>query len=123
MESLRSSGRQVFSSLRIRNYRLYFIGQGISLSGTWMQTIGQGLLVLRLSGSGTALGVVTALQTLPILLLGPLGGVIADRFPKRQTLYVTQTASGLQALTLGLLVATDGIRLWMVYVLAIGLGI
>jgi len=83
MDAVRRFGRQTFSSLRIRNYRLYFIGQGISLSGTWMQTIGQGLLVLRLTGSGTQLGVVTALQTLPILLLGPIGGVIADRFPKR----------------------------------------
>jgi MFS family permease len=123
MDAVRRFGRQTFSSLRIRNYRLYFIGQGISLSGTWMQTIGQGLLVLRLSGSGTELGVVTALQTLPILLLGPLGGVIADRFPKRQILYATQTAAGVQALILGLLVATDEIKIWMVYVLAIGLGV
>jgi MFS family permease len=123
MDAVRQFGRQTFSSLRIRNYRLYFIGQGISLSGTWMQTIGQGLLVLRLTGSGTALGLVTALQTLPILLFGPLGGVIADRFPKRRVLYATQTAAGAQALILGLLVATGAIRIWMVYVLAIGLGL
>ncbi|HEY7036183.1 MAG TPA: MFS transporter [Thermomicrobiales bacterium] len=123
MEAVRQFGRQTFSSLRIRNYRLYFIGQGISQSGTWMQTIGQGLLVLRLTGSGTALGLVTALQTLPILFFAPLGGVIADRFPKRQILYATQTAAGTQALILGLLVATDAIRIWMVYILAIGLGL
>ncbi|MEA2594950.1 MAG: hypothetical protein QOF01_1419 [Thermomicrobiales bacterium] len=123
MNVVRQFGRQTFSSLRIRNFRLYFIGQGISLSGTWMQTIGQGLLVLRLSGSGTELGVVTALQTLPILLFGPLGGVIADRFPKRQVLYATQVAAGALALILGLLVATDEIRIWMVYILAIGLGV
>lgn len=123
MDVVRRFGRQTFSSLRIRNYRLYFIGQGVSLSGTWMQTIGQGLLVLRLSGSGTELGVVTALQTLPILALGPWGGVIADRFPKRSVLYATQAAAGAQALILGLLVATDAIRLWMVYALAIGLGL
>jgi MFS family permease len=122
MDALGRFGRRTFSSLRIRNYRLYFIGQGVSLTGTWMQTIGQGLLVLHLTGSGTALGVVTALQTLPILLLGPWGGVIADRFSKRTILYVTQTTSGLLALTLGTLVATDAIRLWMVDLLAIGLG-
>jgi MFS family permease len=123
MDAVRRFGRQTFSSLRIRNYRLYFIGQGISLSGTWMQTIGQGLLVLRLTGSGTELGVVTALQTLPILLFGPLGGVIADRFPKRQVLYATQAAAGILALILGVLVATGEIRLWMLYILAIGLGL
>jgi MFS family permease len=123
MDVVRRFGRQTFSSLRIRNYRLYFIGQGISLSGTWMQTIGQGLLVLRLSGSGTELGVVTALQTLPILLLGPLGGVVADRFPKRRVLYTTQAAAGAQALILGLLIATGEIQIWMVYALAIGLGL
>jgi MFS family permease len=122
MDALGRFGRRTFSSLRIRNYRLYFIGQGISLTGTWMQTIGQGLLVLRLTDSGTALGVVTALQTLPILLLGPWGGVIADRFPKRTILYVTQTTAGLLALTLGTLVATDVVRLWMVNFLAVGLG-
>lgn len=97
MDRFRAFGQQTFSSLHIRNYRLYAIGQGISLSGTWMQTIGQGLLVLKLTNSGTALGVVIALQTLPILLFGPIGGMIADRFPKRNILYFTQIASGVQA--------------------------
>jgi MFS family permease len=123
MDAVRQFGRQTFSSLSIRNYRLYFIGQGISQSGTWMQTIGQGLLILHLTGSGTKLGAVTALQTLPILLLGPFGGLIADRFPKRRVLYATQTAAGVQALILGFLVATGEIRIWMVYVLAAGLGL
>lgn len=123
MHRLRSMGNQTFSSLRIRNYRLYFIGQGISLSGTWMQTIAQDLLVLFLTGSGTALGLVTALQALPVLLLGPWGGVVADRFPKRRLIYATQAVSGLLALALGLLVATGTIRIWMVYILATLLGL
>src|SRR3954467_11294945 len=119
MEGIRTFCQRTFASLSIRNYRLYFLGQGISVSGTWMQTIAQGLLVLRLTGSGTALGLVTALQTLPVLLFGPWGGVIADRFPKRSILYVTQTVAGALALAMGLLVATDEIRIWMVYGLAL----
>lgn len=112
-----------FSSLRIRNYRLYFIGQGISLCGTWMQTIGQSWLVLKLTGSGTALGLVTALQTLPVLLLGALGGVVTDRFDKRRLLLFTQAVLCLLALALGTLVAADLIRIWMIYVLALCLGL
>jgi len=69
--------------LSIRNFRLFILGQLASMSGTWMQTVAQALLVLQLTGEGTALGVVTALQFLPVLLLGPLGGVIADRYEKR----------------------------------------
>ncbi|MBM3696840.1 MAG: MFS transporter, partial [Actinobacteria bacterium] len=76
----------MFSSLRVGNYRIYFIGQAISLSGTWMQAIAQGWLVLVLTGSGTAVGMVLALQFLPVLLFGPLGGVLADRADKRRLL-------------------------------------
>ena len=115
--------RRTFASLNVRNYRLYLSGQAISLSGTWMQGVAQAWLVLQLTGSGTALGLVTALQFLPVLLFGPLGGVIADRVEKRRLLYVTQAAAGLLALVLGLLVATDLVELWMVYVLAAGLGV
>jgi MFS family permease len=114
--------QRTFSSLAIRNYRLYFIGQGISISGTWMQTIAQGLLVLDLTGSGTELGVLTALQTLPVLAFGAMGGVIADRYSKRSLLYITQVASGVISLTLGLLILTDHVAMWMVYILAILLG-
>lgn len=121
--SIKNFGRGTFSSLKIRNYRLYFIGQGISLSGTWMQTIGQSWLVLELTGSGTALGLVLACQFLPVLFLAPLGGVIADRFSKRKILFVTQAAAGMLALTLAALVATHAAALWMVYVLASALGI
>lgn len=116
------SGGETFSSLKIRNYRLYFIGQAVSLSGTWMQTIGQAWLVLDLTHSGTALGLVTAVQFLPILLFAPLGGVIADRFPKRTILFFTQAILGLLALILGILVATNLVQLWMVYLLAVCLG-
>lgn len=120
---IKKFGNQTFSSLKIWNYRLYFIGQAISLSGTWMQTVAQSWLVLKITGSGTALGLVTALQFLPILLLGPWGGVIADRFDKRRLLYVTQSVSGVLALILGGLVATDTAELWMIYVLAFALGL
>lgn len=113
----------MFRSLKIRNYRLYFIGQAISLCGTWMQTIGQDWLVLKLTNSGTALGIVSALQFLPMLLLGPLGGMVADQFNKRKILYVTQTAAGLLALTLGIIVAAGTVKIWMVYLLALGLGL
>jgi MFS family permease len=114
--------RRTFSSLSTRNYRIYFGAQLVSMTGTWMQGVGQAWLVLQLTGSGTALGLVTALQFLPVLLLGPVGGLIADRFPKRRIIYITQTIAGLQALILGLLVASGEVQLWMVYVLALGLG-
>jgi MFS family permease len=120
---LRAAGARTFSALSVRNYRLWMVGQGISLSGTWMQTVAQGLLVLHLTGSGTTLGVVTALQALPVLMVGPWGGVVADRFPKRPILYATQAVSGLLALLLGGLVATGAIRIWMVYLLALALGV
>ncbi|MBI2053705.1 MAG: MFS transporter [Candidatus Sungbacteria bacterium] len=123
VERLIQFGSRTFSSLRVWNYRLYFFGQALSLCGTWMQTIAQSWLVLKLTGSGTALGLITALQFLPILFFGPWGGVIADRYPKRKILYVTQTASGILALILGILVATDTVELWMVGVLALLLGL
>jgi len=114
--------RRTFKALEIRNYRLYFIGQIISVSGTWMQGVAQSWLVLQLTGSGAALGLVLGAQFLPTLFAGPLGGVIADRFPKRRLLLITNTAAGLLALTLGLLTATGLVQLWMVFVLAFLLG-
>ena len=113
---------RIFSSLRVPNYRLYFIGQVISLSGTWMQRVAQSWLVLELTGSGTALGVVSALQFLPLLLLGPWGGVLADRYDKRRVLLATQAIPAVLAGILGLLVATDVVTVWMVYLLAVALG-
>ena len=78
--------KETFGSLANPNYRCYFIGQAISLTGTWMQIVAQSWLMLQLSGSGAALGAVTVVQTLPMLVLGPYGGVIADRFDKRKLL-------------------------------------
>ena len=123
LHRIKTFGHTTFSSLNIRNYRLYLTGQGISLTGTWMQTIGQSWLVLELTGSGTALGFVTALQYLPILILAPLGGVVAERFSKRNILLATQTIAGMLALILGALVVTATAQLWMVYILAGILGI
>ena len=119
---LKQFGRETFSSFRIRNYRLYYIGQIISTSGTFMQTVAQAWLVLKISHSGAALGIVTALQYIPVLFLGLLGGVVADRFPKRTILYFTQSAAGILALILGALVASNQVQLWMVFVLAFCLG-
>jgi MFS family permease len=119
---LRQYSRETFSSLYVRNYRLYYIGQIISTSGTFMQSVAQAWLVLKLTNSGTALGVAIALQYVPILFLGPYGGVIADRFPKRKILYLTQSISGVLALILGALVATGLVKVWMVYILAFSLG-
>lgn len=118
----RSYVRRTFASLAVRNYRLFFIGQAISLSGTWMQTVAQGLLVLHLTGSGVALGVVTALQSLPVLFFGAWGGVLVDRLPKRHILYATQSVSGIISLFLGILTVTGVVQLWMVYVTAMVLG-
>ena len=102
---------------------MYFIGQIISFSGTWMQTIAMGLLVLKLTGSGTTLGIVMGLQFLPILLIGPFAGVLIDRFAKRKILFVTQAGAGILALLLGLLVITNLIEIWMIYLFALLLGI
>ncbi len=115
--------RRTFSSLSIRNYRLYFVGQAISVSGTWMQAVAQSWLVLQITGSGTAIGLVTALQFLPMLFLAPLGGVIADRWSKRRLLLVTQSTAAVLAAVLGVIVVTDVVELWMVYLLAFSLGL
>ncbi len=120
---LQKYGQETFSSLYVRNYRLYYIGQIISTSGTFMQSIAQAWLVLKLTNSGTALGIASALQYVPILVLGPYGGVIADRMSKRKILYFTQSVSGLLALILGTLVVTGLVKVWMVYVLAFSLGL
>ncbi len=113
---------RTFSSLKVRNYRLYFLGQAVSMCGTWMQTVGQAWLVLKLTGSGTALGLVIALQFLPVLFFGPFGGVLVDRLPKRRVLFITQFLSAIPALILGVLVTTNTVQLWQVYVLAACLG-
>jgi MFS family permease len=117
-----SLGNRTFAALRTRNYRLFISGQAVSMSGTWMQSVAQSWLVLKLTGSGTALGLVVAAQFVPTLLGGPWGGLVADRFDSRRLLLGTQTVAGLLALVLGVLTVTDRVELWMVYVLAAGLG-
>jgi MFS family permease len=113
----------MFRSLRVRNYRLYASGQLVSLTGTWMQRVAQDWLVLELTNSGTALGVVTALQFGPSLLLGLWGGVLADRGNKRRILLLTQTGLAVVALVLGLLDVFGVVEYWHVLVLATLLGL
>lgn len=113
----------MWASLRVRNYRLFASGQIVSVTGTWMQRIAQDWLVLELSGSSAvALGVATALQFAPTLLLSLWGGVLADRYDKRRMLFVVQTGMALSALTLGLLDVTGIVVLWQVYLMCFVLG-
>jgi MFS family permease len=121
--SARHAGGVTFAALSIPNYRRYLSGQSISLIGTWMQMTAQSWLVLKLSHSSTMLGVVVALQTLPVLLLGPYGGVIADRVDKRRLMIALQAAMGVQALALGLLTVTGTVRVWQIGILAAVLGL
>ena len=123
MSALRAAAHQTFSSLRVRNYRLYFTAQLISVSGTWMQSVAQAWLVLHLTGSGVDLGIVVGLQFLPMLLAGPFGGLVADRLDRRRLLFATQAAGGFLALGLGILVVTDLVQLWQVYLFAVLLGV
>ncbi|HEY2202605.1 MAG TPA: MFS transporter [Solirubrobacteraceae bacterium] len=123
MTRLIGVGRITFAALAIPNYRRYFAGQTISLTGTWMQMAAQSWLVLTLTHSATTLGLIVALQTLPVLLLGPYGGVIADRVDKRRLMVILQVAMGLQALVLGLLTVTGAVRLWEIGALALLLGL
>lgn len=123
MTRVRAAGRRTFAALSVRNYRLFFRGQIVSVSGTWMQTVAQAWLVLSLTDSGVALGLVTAAQFLPMLLLGPWGGVLADRVDKRRFLVGTQIAAATCAATLGILVVSDVIEVWMVAVIAVALGV
>jgi MFS family permease len=113
-----------FSSLRVPNYRRYAAGMVVSNTGTWMQRVAQDWLVLQLShGDGAKLGITTALQFLPLLLFGLVGGLFADRYAKRVLLACTNTFLGLVGLTLGVLVLADVAQVWHVYVLAFALGL
>ncbi|AWI29702.1 MFS transporter [Streptomyces tirandamycinicus] len=116
------AGQGTFSSLRIRNYRLFFTGAIVSNTGTWMARITQDWLVLSLTGSAAAVGITTALQFLPMLLFGLYGGVIADRCPKRLLLLFSQGALGLCGLTLAVLTLSGEVRVWHVYLVAFLLG-
>ena len=115
---------QTFRALANRNYRRYASGALVSNTGTWMQRVGQDWLVLQLSGgSGVALGITTGLQFLPILLLSPYAGFIADRYPKQRVLLVTQLSMAVPAAVLGVLAVTGVAQTWHVYVLALLFGI
>jgi MFS family permease len=116
------AGRVTFAALSVPNYRRYYGGQAISLIGTWMQMTAQAWLVLSLSHSSTTLGLIVALQTLPVLLLGPYGGVVADRVDKRRLTIALQTAMGMQALLLGVLTVAGVVQVWQIGILAALLG-
>ena len=107
--------RRSVSSLSVPNYRRYFAGQVVSASGNWMQIVAEVWLILKLTGSGTAVGLVAALQFTPMLLFGAFGGMLADRVPKRKLLMVTQTAMVVPALSLFALYVTGAIEPWMVF--------
>jgi MFS family permease len=120
---LRSTMAATFASLENPNYRRYFFGQALSLVGTWMQMVAQSWLVLTMTGSSIAVGVVVALQTAPVLLLAPYGGVVADRADKRKLLMGLQASMALQALVLGLLTIFGAVRFWEICALALLLGL
>ena len=114
--------RRSVSSLSVPNYRRYFAGQVVSISGNWMQIVAEMWLIVSLTGSGVAVGVTAGLQFLPMLLLGAWGGVLADRFPKRRVLMVTQPLMALPALTLWGLTTAGSVEPWMVYALVLTRG-
>ncbi|WP_255955934.1 MFS transporter [Streptomyces odontomachi] len=113
----------MFSSLRVRNYRLFASGAVVSNTGTWMSRITQDWLVLSLTGSSAAVGITTAMQFLPMLLFGLYGGVIADRFAKRNLLFVTQGAMSLSGLFLAGLTLSGHVQVWHVYLAAFWTGL
>ncbi len=116
---LRTLRRETFSSLKTRNFRLFFVGQLISQSGSWLTLIAQTLLVLKLTdNSGVAVGSLTAFQFGPVLLLGAYGGAIADRYDKRQMLLATQTLAMFQSFALGIVVFTHATSVPVIYGLA-----
>ena len=114
---------RTFASLRVRNYRLFFMGQVVSWTGTWVQWIAQGWLVLRITDSGLGLGLVTAFQWLPVLLIGAWAGVVADRFDKRTVLLVTNTLGASLSLALGIATINGWATLPVILVIALLLGI
>lgn len=118
----RLGGSTAFRALRHRNYKLWFFGQGLSLIGTWMQSMAQQVLVYRLSGSASALGIVSFMTVLPLVPLALWGGSLSDRVSKRNLLLVTQTLMLLQAVLLALLTWSGAIQIWHVYLMAFLLG-
>jgi len=113
----------IFRSLRHRNFRLYYLGQLVSLNGTWMQSVAQSWLVYRLTGSGTMLGLVGAMTLIPSLLFGIYGGWLADRFARRRLLMIAHTLAMVQAILLGALTILNWVQPWHILVLALALGL
>jgi MFS family permease len=122
MTPIERAARRTFYSLRTRNFRLYFLGQVVSGTGSWMQLVAQTWLVLRLTHSGVAVGITLGLQFAPMLLAGAWAGVLVDRLDKRRLLIGTAAASGVLALILGVVVLAGVTEVWMVYALAVALG-
>ena len=118
----KSQRSTAFRALRHRNYKLWFFGQGLSLIGTWMQSMAQQVLVYRLSGSASSLGIVSFMTVLPLVPLALWGGSLSDRVSKRNLLLVTQTLMLLQAILLALLTWWGAIQIWHVYLMAFLLG-
>jgi MFS family permease len=110
-------------AISIRNFRIYFAGSVVSVPGTWMQMTAQAWLVLEISGSPISLAIVTSLQFLPVMLLSLIGGALADRFPRRRLMAITQTLGAAQAAVLGVLCLTDVVSIWHIYVMAMSLGV
>ena len=119
----RTTARGTFASLSVPNYRLYISGQALSLVGTWMQATAQAWLVLTLSNSASILGVIVALQALPVLIAGPYAGVIADRIDRRKLMIILQSVMGVLAAVLAALTLTGVVQVWHVAVLALLLGL
>ena len=115
--------RRTLDSLTVPNYRRYFTGQVISITGNWMQTVAETWLVVKLTGSGVSVGLTAGLQFLPILLFGALGGVLVDRYDKRRLLMLTQTLMAIPALTLWVLTASGHVTIWIVYALVLTRGL
>ena len=122
MSRFKAAALGSFGALGVRNYRFFLLGQIVSVTGTWMQSVAQAWLVLKLTNSGAYLGIVIALQMLPVLLFGAWGGLIADRFDKRRVLVGTGIIAAALALVLGVLTATGVVTVWMVAAVAFALG-
>jgi len=112
----------MFASLAVPNYRLFFGGVIVSTSGTWIQLIAESWLIIKLGGSGLALGVTTALQFIPVAVLGSYAGVVVDRWNRRRLVLVAQILAGILASVVGLLTFTGDIRIWMVWIAALLVG-
>jgi len=112
-----------FAALVVPNYRRYFAGQGVSVAGNWMQSVALAALVLGLTGSGSQLGLITAAQFVPVLLLGPFAGVVAGQVDRRRMLLVTQTGMAITSAAIGVLVWHGSIQVWMVYALSVVSGV